>query len=148
MKRSAIHFVSLLCISWLLIGCTTPTKVDSTTAEQSDTYTQYRLGLKYLKAQDYQKAFEPLSDAAEQGHAASQARLGSMHILGKGVPKDHQRAFELFSKAAGQGFAEAQYSLGQMYLKGLGISQNHKRAFEWCAKAAEQGFAPLNTPLG
>lgn len=57
--------------------------------------------------QDYSKAFEWYSKAANQGLAEAQFSLGFMYENGEGISQDYSKAFEWYSKAADQGIAEA-----------------------------------------
>jgi hypothetical protein len=41
-----------------------------------------------------------LQQAAEQGNADAQAKLGEMYFHGQGVPKDHAKAVQWYQKAA------------------------------------------------
>ena len=57
--------------------------------------------------------------AAEQGHALAQRRLGARYEAGRGgLAKDEARAVELWRQAAEQGDADAQFFLGVMYATG------------------------------
>jgi TPR repeat protein len=53
--------------------------------------------------------------AAEQGHAAAQAALGSLYLAGEGVSQDYSLALHWLQKAARKGDDVAQYALGKMY---------------------------------
>ena len=82
-----------------------------------------------------------LVEAAEQGKADAQYRLGEMYYDGKGVEKDYKKAFEWYLKAAEQGHEWAQSSIGLMYCLGRGVKLNYTKALEWYLKMAEQGSA-------
>ncbi|MCL2420640.1 MAG: sel1 repeat family protein [Defluviitaleaceae bacterium] len=58
----------------------------------------YKLGM-FGHPQDYEKAKEWYSKAANQGDAMAMLNLGYMYRLGEGVPKDEKQAIEWFSKA-------------------------------------------------
>ena len=57
---------------------------------------ELKLGLKYLNGegvkQDYKKAFEWFSKAAEQGNTEAQLHLGQMYYNGEGVNQDDKKA--------------------------------------------------------
>ena len=89
-----------------------------------------------------------LFQAAAEGNAIAQDKLGMMYVTGKGVPKDDAKAFEWFQKAAAQGYALAQYDLGYMYAAGRGVPKDDAKAFEWYQKAAAQGNASAQNFLG
>jgi len=65
--------------------------------------------------QDYQKALEWHTKAAEQEHVASLFNLAQMYNEGEGVEQDFPKAVELYTKAAKLGFVSAQFHLAAMY---------------------------------
>ena len=89
-----------------------------------------------------------LREAAEQGDAEAQNKLGAMYAYGERVPEDSREAVKWFRKAAEQGFAKAQYNLGVMYSKGKGVAEDDQEAVKWYHKAAEQGYASAQHNLG
>jgi SpoVK/Ycf46/Vps4 family AAA+-type ATPase len=76
--------------------------------------------------EDEVEAVKWYREAAEQGHAEAQYKLG---------------AAEWYIKAARQGHADAQYQLGQAYNGGNGVPKDQTEALKWYKKAAEQGHA-------
>ena len=67
----------------------------------------YNLGKNYYDGkngvnQDYAKAVEYYTRAAQQGHAAAQCGLGFCYKNGEGVTQDYKKAAEWFTKAANQ----------------------------------------------
>ena len=92
------------------------------------------------EAKDDTKAFQLLIQAAEEGHAPSQFKLGEMYRRGKGVStQDNAIAFQWYCKAANQNHARAQYRLGIMYEHGVGVpTQDDATAVQWYRKAANQ----------
>jgi TPR repeat protein len=110
----------------------------------------FRSGAKALKAGETQKAVTALEYAAQQGHTASQWKLGRMYADGDQVPKNDLRAFQYFSRIA-NGHAEdnpetpqsrfvanAFVALGQYYLDGIpnSVKADTGRAREMFAYAA------------
>lgn len=95
-----------------------------------------------------QPAADPVVQAAEQGDAKSQAKLGAMYLLGQGQEKNEAKAFEWFTKAAKQGHVQAQVVVAAMYDSGLGVNNDVKAATQWYEKAAAQGHAPSLAILG
>ena len=53
--------------------------------------------------QDYKKAFEWFTKAANQGDADAQYNLGAMYINGQGVRQDNSISKEWFGKACDNG---------------------------------------------
>ena len=86
--------------------------------------------------------------AAEQGDAGAQIRLGARYYFGDGVTKDEAEAVRWFRLAAEQGDADAQTSLGLMYAEGRGVLQDEAEAARWLRLAAEQGHAEAQFNLG
>jgi TPR repeat protein len=81
------------------------------------------------------------AQAAEQGDAEAQFRLGSMY-LGADTPSSQHRyvdAAEWFAKAAEQGHVGAQSMLGSLYFTGRGVPRDYVKAYMWSSIAATQG---------
>ncbi|WP_171251809.1 tetratricopeptide repeat protein, partial [Acinetobacter baumannii] len=68
---------------------------------QDNAEAKYYLGILYEEGygvtQDYKKAFEWYSKAANQGNAEAQNNLGAMYALGQGVEQNYKKAFEWYS---------------------------------------------------
>ena len=86
-------------------------------------------------------AVSPYSEAAEQGDADAQDKLGMAYQNGNGVTQDYEQAIYWYRKSADQGYADAQSNLGQMYENGIGVAQDYAQAVYWYHKAAEQEAA-------
>jgi TPR repeat protein len=84
-------------------------------------------------------ALSRYGDAAEQGDAQAQYKLGDLYESGYGVPKNLAAALEWYTKAANHGNSLAQDRLGHIYDEGIGVPRNSTAAIEWYKKAAEQG---------
>jgi TPR repeat protein len=89
-----------------------------------------------------------VEQAAAQGDAKAQARLGAMYLLGRGVEKDEQQAAGWMLKAANQGNVEAEVIVAAMYDRGLGVKNDVKTATQWYEKAAAQGHEASRAILG
>ena len=83
---------------------------------------------------------DSICDAAKQGDADSQSKLGWMYANGRNITQDYVQAVNWYRKAAEQGFAKAQFNLGLMYARGQGVAQDYIQVVSWYRKAAEQGF--------
>ena len=118
---------------------------------QDDAETLYNIGLRYYNgdgvAQDYAKAIEWFRQAAEQGYAAAQNKLGECYYTGTEVKKNYKQAARWFCKAAEQGNATAQYNLAYCYINGQGVTKDYAQAVSWYRKAAEQGHAKAQNNL-
>jgi TPR repeat protein len=122
-------------------------------AEEMDVSDQYDLAIMYYEgkeglAQDYVKAAENFTAAAEQGHRQAQYKLGVMYSFGQGIPQDPAKAVQWFHEAAQQNLPAAQYSLGVMYATGQGVQSDPATAVHWYTKAAEQGSVAAQFMLG
>jgi TPR repeat protein/serine/threonine protein kinase len=89
-----------------------------------------------------------MREAAGRGFALAQDELGSMYVLGRGVPKDEAEGIRWYRKAAAQGYAGAQFNLGLEYARGTAVAKDLAEAAQWYRKAAEQGFAAAQHNLG
>ena len=78
-----------------------------------------------------------IRQAAAQGLAAAQGRLGLMYAEGRGVAKDETEAVRLFQQAAAQGYAMGQYGMGLMYEQGWGVARDLVEAQRLFTQAAE-----------
>jgi uncharacterized protein len=107
----------------------------------------YESGSPYIK-QDYQKAVEWLSKAAEQGNALAQHTLADIFAEGRGTLKNYSKAIELYRKAADHDDVRAIVKLGDMYLEGLGTGRNYSEALNHFNKAAAAGFYLAYMKLG
>ena len=101
---------------------------------------------------------EQLRQAADQGDAEAQYKLGVRYVEGDGVPQDHREAVKWYRLAAERGYAAAQFTLGKMYAEaGRGLSgwkpegvpaQDLPEALRWLRLAADQGNAEAQHFLG
>lgn len=86
--------------------------------------------------------------AANQGDAQAQAKLGAMYLLGSGVDKNEQQAAEWLLKSANQGYVDAEIIVAALYDRGLGVKNDVKIATQWYEKAAAQGHGTAQAILG
>ena len=100
----------------------------------------FEKGLKANNLGDYEKAAIFYSQAAAQGHAEAQYRLGILYINGQGLMQSDERAAESFEMAAEQGLADAQYALGVLYQMGRGVDKSNQRAAELFRVASDQNY--------
>ena len=81
------------------------------------------------------ETFRNYLEAAEQGDAQAQYRLGRAYARGLGVERNNEEALKWLRKAAEKGDADAQFTLGGMYIKGQGVTKNYGTAYMWIAFA-------------
>ena len=124
-------------------------------AEQGDADDKFNLYTAYKTGQgidgidkDLNKANHWLREAAEQGHAIAQNKLGGMYYYGTGTTQDYKEAFKWYTKVPNQGDANIQNNLGTMYYAGKGVDQDYNQAFNWFEKAAIQDYAQAQNSMG
>lgn len=118
-----------------------------------DEYAMFLTGMDYLEGvrgakQNYIKAYEWFSKAAEKNSPEAQCELANMHYLGLGMEKDYKQAYQWAMKSASLGYANAQNVIGVMYEKGFYVDKDENTAISWYKKAAEQGNEVAQYNLG
>jgi len=84
-----------------------------------------------------------LDEAAKQGDAEAQYKLGVCYAKGEGVPQNKKEAVYWYRQSAEQGFAVAQLALGKSYLMGDGVPKNEQTAYMWLLLAEAHGDAEI-----
>jgi len=113
---------------------------------------KYQKGLSYYKEKNYKKALPLFEEAAKQGYAPAEEKLGHMYLKGWGVPPHTSKADYWLKKAINQGNAKAEVVLGKSYLltamfddmfpNGKATATKYyQKALYLFKKAAEQGNA-------
>jgi len=97
---------------------------------------------------DFATAAARFEQAAKEGNASAQYKLGSMHHDGEGVPRDHVQSVYWYTKAAEQGNVTAQHWLCIMHREGMGVPRNYGEALYWCKRAANKGHAEAQFAVG
>ncbi|MBA3814418.1 MAG: sel1 repeat family protein [Alphaproteobacteria bacterium] len=89
----------------------------------------------YVVKEDYKKAAEWFTKAAQQNHVEAQYNLGFLYIVGFyerrpyiRIKEDYKAAFDWFFKAAQQNYAPAQHNIGLLYGKGGGVEKDYEKA--------------------
>jgi len=100
--------------------------------------------------QDFVKAFEWSSKAANQDDAIAQRNVGTLYENGSGMGKpDYTKAAAWYAKSAAQGFSGAQIALALLLHKApQGIPQNCAKAVELYTAAASGGRMAAYINLG
>jgi len=80
-----------------------------------------------------------LFEAAKQGDAKAQERVGRLYLDGPERARDEQKAFFWTRRAALSGDQNAQYTLGRMYEAGRGVKPNVIGAYVWYKIAIASG---------
>ncbi|OGI50352.1 MAG: hypothetical protein A3E57_01780 [Candidatus Muproteobacteria bacterium RIFCSPHIGHO2_12_FULL_60_33] len=88
-----------------------------------------------------------LFEAAKQGDAAAQERVGRLYLDGPERARDERKAFFWTRRAALSGDRNAQYTLGQMYESGRGAAHNLVGAFVWYNIALSSGNESARAPF-
>lgn len=77
--------------------------------------------------------------AADRGHAPSQASLGLAYDLGRGIGQSYAEALKWYRRATDQGNARGQYLLGTLYENAQGVPKDLAAAARWYRLSADQG---------
>lgn len=80
-----------------------------------------------------------LFEAAKQGDAKAQERVGRLYLDGPERARDERKAFYWIRRAAISGDRNAQYTLGRMYESGRGVKSNVIVAYVWYKIAMASG---------
>ena len=109
----------------------------------------YQKALEFWQAENYPKAFDNFSAAANLGHVDAQNRLGECYLNGKGVEKNEKQAFDWFQNALAQanGHPDANYNIACCYLYGQGVKKDSEKAFAHFANAADMGHIDAQNGL-
>jgi hypothetical protein len=100
----------------------------------------YDEALGFYGAKDYRKAFPLMKQAAELGSLQAMSILGSMYLLGRGVPENGGQAVQWLKQAVDGGFEGAISVLGMAYATGsAGIPMDIPLAREMLTQAAGKG---------
>ncbi len=115
------------------------------------TIDSFRVGAEAYNIGDLEAAFDAFSQAAEEGNAVAQWKIGRMYADGEGTTEDDFKAFQMFSRVAdahaednpyspvSRVVADAFVSLGNYYKRGIegsAIKPDLKRAVDLFTHAA------------
>lgn len=87
--------------------------------------------------QDYTKAIEYYTIAADGGCRQAQENLGYCYYYGRDVEKDYEKAFHYFLLGALDGHIRSLYKIGDFYKNGYFVKKNEKEAFYIYDRCAE-----------
>jgi uncharacterized protein len=94
----------------------------------------------YLR-QDYAQAMQWYQKAAAKDNSEAEYQIGTLYLVGSGVPRDNAEALHWFQKAGAQGNLAAERLLGVFYETGQGTPKDVVEAIKWYQKVAAQGDA-------
>ncbi|MCF6199856.1 MAG: hypothetical protein L3J67_10770 [Hyphomicrobiaceae bacterium] len=97
----------------------------------------YKMGMKYLDEEEYDKARVYLEQADGAGHSKAGYNLASLYATGKGVEQDYKKAVVYLEKSSARGYYPAMTNLGLLYAQGQGVEQDYLKARDLWLKAAE-----------
>lgn len=122
-------------------------------ADIGDPEAQAAIGFEYCHGfnvkRSYDKAYEYLKRAADQGHLKALYELGGLYLYGKGVTQSNEIATCYLQEAAYRGFILAIRELHQCFENGLeGLKQDCSRAINYYRSAADKGIAIAFFALG
>ncbi|MFD0965415.1 tetratricopeptide repeat protein [Seminibacterium arietis] len=108
-------------------------------AKKGDRNAQVNVGILYMQgrgvAQNNDKAYWWLSEAAEKGSIKAINHLALMYLDGLGVKKNVPHAIKLLEKTAKSDSVFAMFVLGAVYYQEIQV-QDFKKAFIWFEKSA------------
>ena len=121
-------------------------------AEDGDPFAQFEMGLDFdfgtYGEQDFQKAADYLTKAANQGHQSAEGNLLLQHVLGQAKTYPPEVVFARLKNRARSGDREAQNNFGLCFQFGYGAAQDYGKAAVWFRRAAEGGLATAKFNLG
>ena len=102
--------------------------------------TKYDEALALYEVKEYSKAFPVMKEAAELGSLPAMSILGSMYLLGRGVPENGAEAERWLKQAVEGGYEGAISILGMAYATGsAGVQTDIPLARQLLTQAAEKG---------
>ena len=88
---------------------------------------------------DWNKAFEILSELSKTGNANAEHFMGWFYEQGLEVKQSDTEAFNWWLKSAPKGIVESQSGLAQLYETGRGTEKNNLEAYYWYSQAILNG---------
>ena len=156
MRLTGVILFCFLCLSGGLAKADLKLLIKK--AEKGDEDAQYQLAEMYAEAQgvdqDYAKASQWASKAADQGNAKAQYRLASIMYMGLNGERLKPQALQLFMKArvglellAKNNDSDAKSKLGILFARGIGVQKDLKQAAKLFKEAAKAGFVKAQSDL-
>lgn len=93
------------------------------------------------KEQNFEKAFELYSIAAEHGNLEAMCDLGYMYLVGQGIEEDKKLSSYWFKKSADLGYVHSMRDIGQNYLNGDGVPANATEAVKYFKMASDNNYS-------
>jgi uncharacterized protein len=120
-------------------------------ALDGNSYSQYLLGLKYLRGigagRDTAQAVKWFQQAASAGLPNAYQKLGYMYENGIGFPKNYYEAKSWYELAREKKFPASYTSLGKLYLRGNGVQKDINKALSYFMEAIALGDDEGKTSL-
>jgi len=98
--------------------------------------------------QNYSKAVELYSSAAQQGLLAAYVNMGNLYLIGLGVPKSYEMAKSFYLDAAKAGYPKGQLKMGLWYSGEYTEEYNASEALSWLDKASNNNMPEAWFKLG
>ena len=108
------------------------------TVEEKRKWGQYYL-FAPADRQDFSKANELLTEAANAGDPAAMFSLATMYRDGRGVPNDDAEAFKWYQRAADAGDPTSAVVVADSFRLGKGVARDDKKSLSYYKAAAELG---------
>ncbi|SON51798.1 tetratricopeptide repeat protein [Vibrio tapetis] len=87
-------------------------------------------------------ALDATMNAAQEGLAHAQVKLGLMYEQGEQLEVDVDQAAFWYRLAANQNHPQGQYNLALLYIYGVSVAQDATLATYWLERAAANGYMP------
>lgn len=123
----------------LLLCCVLLLAAGTATAAADADDKAFRTALHAFNVHDYPTAYAIWRRLADGNDARSEASIGYMYFVGRGVPRSSQDAAAWFYRAANQGESTAQLYLAVMHYYADGVPKNLELSLMWCELAMVGG---------
>ena len=107
----------------------------------------YNLGMGYKEKQDFENAFQNISNGASQNDPQSIYAKGYMLYKGLGCTQDYTQAAKLFAQGVAIGKPNSIYFYGLCLRNGYGVTQNTDSAKYWLLQASNMGYKMASDEL-
>jgi TPR repeat protein len=100
-------------------------------SQQNDINGHYEVGYYYFCKVDYEKAFEFLQLAINNGLNRASHLVAYCYKFGYGLESDYVKAFELYKSSSEKGYIPSQYELAKCYRYSMGTQEDKNEALKW-----------------
>lgn len=118
-----------------------PENVAETVVEKEElAREELKFGMEHYLRDDFKEAHIALKSAWDKGNVDAKAIIGSMYVLGQGVPKETDKGMKMLDEASEHGSAFAKSTLGEWYVHGRhGLEKNTEKGLGLIQEAIDTG---------